>query len=73
MEMLHSNIHMHAVPNLSHKIYEETLGAHGQPTATLRDFGRSDCFLELRTWSAGPHSFLVNIQNVSKGDRKSVV
>ena len=51
--------------------YKETmkLGGHGQPIATLRDFGHSDCFLQLRmrTWSAGPHSFLVNIQNVSKG------
>ena len=39
--------------------------AHGQPTRTLKDFESSDCFLQLRIWSAGPHSFLVNIQVIS--------
>ena len=63
IEMLHSNICMHAVPNLSCKFYKETLGAHGQPPATLRVFGSSDGFLQLRAWSAGPHSFVVNICN----------
>ena len=48
-------------------MWKEMFRAHSQPTATLKDFGRSDCFLQLRIWSAGPHSFLVNIQNVSKG------
>ena len=42
-------------------------GVHSQPTAALKEFGRSDCFLLLSICSAGPHSFLVNIQNVSKG------
>ena len=49
------------------KFFKETPGAHGRPTTTLKDFGRSDCFLQLRIWSAGPHSFLVNIQIFSKG------
>jgi hypothetical protein len=50
------------------QILKETLGAHGQLTATLKDFGRFDCFMQLQCiWSAGPHSFLVNIQNVSRG------
>ena len=40
---------------------------HGQPTATLKYFGRSDCFLQLHIWSAGPNSFRVhvNIQSIS--------
>ena len=40
-----------------------------KPLQFLKDFGRYDCFLQLHIWSAGPHSFLanINIQNVSKG------
>ena len=66
IEILHSNIYD---MSYSPKLVMETLklGARGQATATLKDFGHSDCFLQLRIWSAGPHSFLatVNIQNVS--------
>ena len=68
IEMLHSNIHLHAVPNSGKLIiWKGALRAHGQTTVTLKDFGRSDCFLQLHIWSAGPHSFLVNIQNVAPG------
>ena len=59
--MLHSNIHLHAaVTNckLFCKPLTETLEAHAQPTATLRDFGRPDCFLQLGIWSAGPQTLI---------------
>ena len=47
---LHWNVAF--IPNCSRKFYKETLGAQGQPTATLKDFGCSDCFLQLCKWSA---------------------
>jgi hypothetical protein len=39
----------------------------GQSTAPIKDFGCSDCFLQLRILTAGPLSFFVNIENASKG------
>ena len=62
---LHWNVAF--IPNCSCKFYKESLEAQGQPAATLKDFACSDCFWQLHIWSAGPHSFLVNIRNISKG------
>ena len=72
IEMLHSiiSVHMHAgLPQLLTvpANFKRNAVVHGLPTTILKDFGRSQCFLQLRIWSAVPHSFLVNIQNVSKG------